>query len=134
MAITKAVSANPVRGYYVTTIYNGRRVLKSGTGTGFGAPRLGGLINARVDGLAGGGTAGNRLQTPMAGAGAEAAIAAIQASKKVEAAKQHDAKVEPQAEVAKPVVAETVKSDVSKATPEHLEAKKEDIKKPDSVK
>jgi hypothetical protein len=69
----------------------------------------------------------------MAGAGAEAAIAAIKADAKVtEAAKKQDAKVE--AEPVKPVVAETVKSDVSKATPEHLEAKKEDIKKPDSVK
>jgi hypothetical protein len=125
MAITKAVSANPVRGYYVTLMYNGRRVLKSGNGAGFGAPRLGGLVNARVDGLAGGGTAGNRLLTPMAGAGAEAAKSAI-----------HAAKVEPakQAEPVKPLVAQDVKSDVSKSTPEHLEAKKEDIKKPDPIK
>ena len=129
MAITKAVSANPVRGYYVTLMYNGRRVLKSGVGTGFGAPRLGGLINARVDGLTGGGTAGSRLLTPMAGAGAEAAKAAIQADAKVEP--KADAKVAP---AAAPVHAEAVKSDVSKSTPEHLEAKKEDIKKPDSVK
>ncbi len=59
MAITKAVSANPVRGYYVTTIFNGRKVLKSGSG--FGLPRLGGLINARVDGLATDSAAGRML-------------------------------------------------------------------------
>lgn len=59
MAITKAVSANPVRGYYVTTVFNGRKVLKSGSG--FGVPRLGGLINARVDGLSTDTAAGRML-------------------------------------------------------------------------
>jgi hypothetical protein len=61
MAITKAISGNPVRGYYVTTINTGRVIQQSGKG--FGVPRLGGLINAQVDGLTGGGTGATRLQT-----------------------------------------------------------------------
>jgi len=59
VAITKARSGSPVRGYYVTTINTGRVTQLSGAG--FGVSRLGGLINAYVDGLTGGGSAATRL-------------------------------------------------------------------------
>jgi hypothetical protein len=59
MAIAKARSSSPVRGYYVTTINTGRIVQLSGFG--FGVPRLGGLIYAQVDGLTGGGSATTRF-------------------------------------------------------------------------
>jgi hypothetical protein len=49
MAITKARTGSVVKGYYVTTVNNGRIVQSSGNG--FGVARLGGLINAQIDGL-----------------------------------------------------------------------------------
>lgn len=59
MAIAKVRSSLPVRGYYVTTIFTGRVVQNSGGG--FGLPRLGGLLNAQVEGLTGGSSATGRL-------------------------------------------------------------------------
>src|SRR5206468_9576344 len=59
MAITKARTGSVVRGYYVTTINTGR--VTQASGAGFGLPRLGGLINAQVEGLSGGGSAAGRL-------------------------------------------------------------------------
>jgi hypothetical protein len=59
MAIAKARSSLPVRGYYVTTINTGRVIQQSGSG--FGLPRLGGLLNAQVEGLTGGSSATGRL-------------------------------------------------------------------------
>lgn len=59
MATAKSRSSLPVRGYYVTTINTGRIVQTSSHG--FGLPRLGGLLNAQVEGLTGGGSAAGRL-------------------------------------------------------------------------
>jgi len=59
MAITKARTGSVVRGYYVTTINTGR--VTQASGAGFGLSRLGGLINAQVEGLSGGGTGASRL-------------------------------------------------------------------------
>jgi hypothetical protein len=61
MATTKARPASPVHGAEVTTIHTGRITQRSGAG--FGLSRLGGLINARVDGLTTD-TASTRLATP----------------------------------------------------------------------
>src|SRR4051812_36051241 len=58
MAIAKARSSLPVRGYYVTPINPGRVIQQSGSG--FGLPRLGGLLNAQVEGLTGGSSATGR--------------------------------------------------------------------------
>src|SRR5688500_11099167 len=63
MAIAKVRSADPVRGHYVTTIHTGRITKLSGKG--FGVARLGGLVNAQVEGLAGGGTGGKVMKTAV---------------------------------------------------------------------
>lgn len=63
MAIVKTRSAEPVRNGYMVTVHTGRQVVASNKG--FGKPRMGGLINATVEGLASGGTGGQRLLTDI---------------------------------------------------------------------
>lgn len=115
MAITKARTSSPVRGYYVTTIFTGRTTQLSGAG--FGLPRLGGLINAQVDGLVGGGSAATRLaaQAPRH----EYAEAKLEVQRKHAEEHKVEAKLEP-----KPVEAKAEAKAEPKAEPKKVEPEK----------
>jgi hypothetical protein len=134
MAITKAISGNPVRGYYIETIQTGRIIRQTGgTGiSGFGQPRLGGLTNAIVDGLPGGGTGAGRMQTPaVASVSERVAQLHTELAKEAEKARvdQHKDYIDERREVAKVTRDEAKKADeIQKKIAE--EAKKADEKSP----